>query len=42
VLASAHTAFVHGFRVASLLAAGLAFLMAALGTVLRDPEPHQP
>jgi DHA2 family multidrug resistance protein-like MFS transporter len=42
VLATAHTAFVHGFRVASLLAAGLAFLMAALGTVLRDAEPHQP
>ena len=42
VLATAHTAFVHGFRVASLLAAGLAFVMAALGTVLRDTDPHQP
>jgi MFS transporter, DHA2 family, multidrug resistance protein len=36
VLATAHTAFVHGFHVASMLAAGLAFVMAALSTVLRD------
>ena len=42
VLATAHAAFVHGFRVASLLAAGLAFVMAALSRALRDPEPHQP
>jgi MFS transporter, DHA2 family, multidrug resistance protein len=42
VLATAHTAFVHGFRVASLLAAGLALAMAALCTVLRDPEPTNP
>ena len=41
ILATAHTAFVHGFRVASLIAAGLAFAMAALITVLRAPEPHQ-
>ncbi|HEX3976925.1 MAG TPA: MFS transporter [Solirubrobacteraceae bacterium] len=41
VLATAHTGFVHGFRVASLVAAGLALGMAAIGTVLRDPEPHQ-
>jgi DHA2 family multidrug resistance protein-like MFS transporter len=41
VLATAHVAFVHGFRVASLLAAVLAFVMAALGTVLRDSEPDQ-
>jgi MFS transporter, DHA2 family, multidrug resistance protein len=42
VLAAAHTAFVHGFRVASLLAAGLAFVMAALSIVVRDPEPSNP
>jgi DHA2 family multidrug resistance protein-like MFS transporter len=42
VLATARTAFVHGFRVASLLAAGLAFAMAALNIVSRDTERHQP
>src|SRR5438067_11383165 len=30
--------FVHGFRVASLLAAGLAFVMAALTIVWRDTD----
>lgn len=39
VLAAAHTAFVHGFRVASLLAAVVAFVMAALGIFWRDTEP---
>lgn len=42
VLGTAQNAFVHCFRVASLLAAGLAFVMAALVTGLRDTEPPQP
>jgi DHA2 family multidrug resistance protein-like MFS transporter len=41
-LESARTAFVHGFRVASLLAAGLALAMAALTLVLRDTGPANP
>ena len=42
VLAAAHTAFVHGFRVASLLAAGVAFLMAALASSCKTLNPTNP
>jgi MFS transporter, DHA2 family, multidrug resistance protein len=42
VLATAHTAFVHGLRVAALVAAGIALAMAALNLTLREAEFHQP
>jgi DHA2 family multidrug resistance protein-like MFS transporter len=42
VLTTAQTAFVHGFRAASLLAAGLAFAMAALSSAWHDPELANP
>jgi len=42
VLAAAHNAFVHGFHVASLLAAGLALVTAAFGAVLLDTGPSDP
>jgi MFS transporter, DHA2 family, multidrug resistance protein len=42
LLATAHAAFVHGFRVASLVAAGVALAMAALTIVLQDTTPTDP